>query len=123
VLLCYNYQNGLTNEEEDIIFATEPKLFSIGTINLLKTIQSMKTIDVEIMDNNVKTNNSEFKFGVQSTEKKITSNKYEPKVALKDKVYPDTYYNHQPWNVAMDEILGKIKAQELQIVGWMLMED
>ncbi len=55
MLLCYNYQNGITNEEEDIIFATEPKLFSIGTINLLKPIQSMKTTDVEIMDNNVKT--------------------------------------------------------------------
>jgi len=35
MLLCYNYQNGITNEEEDIIL--EPKLFSIGTINLLNT--------------------------------------------------------------------------------------
>jgi hypothetical protein len=35
VLLCYDYQNG---EEENIIFAIEPKLFSIGTINLPKTI-------------------------------------------------------------------------------------
>jgi hypothetical protein len=50
VLLCYNYQNGITNEEEDIIFATEPKLFSIGTINLPKTIQFVKTTDVEVMD-------------------------------------------------------------------------
>jgi hypothetical protein len=33
VLLCYDYQNGITNEE-DIIFAIEPKLFSIGTISL-----------------------------------------------------------------------------------------
>jgi len=24
VLLCYDYQNGITNEEEDIIFVTEP---------------------------------------------------------------------------------------------------
>jgi hypothetical protein len=47
VLLCYNYQNGVTNEEEDIIFATKLKLFSIGTINLLETIQFVKTIDVE----------------------------------------------------------------------------
>ncbi len=53
-LLCYNYLNGITYEEKDIIFATEPKLFSIGTISLHKTIQSMKTIDVEIMDTNVK---------------------------------------------------------------------
>jgi hypothetical protein len=29
MLLCYNYQNGITDEKEDIIFVTKPKLFSI----------------------------------------------------------------------------------------------
>jgi len=53
MLLCYDYQNGITDEKEDIIFATKPKLFSIGTISLPKTIQSMKTTDVGIMDTNV----------------------------------------------------------------------
>ncbi len=33
VLLCYDYHNGITDEDEDIIFAIEPKLFSIGTIS------------------------------------------------------------------------------------------
>ncbi len=55
VLLCYNYQNGITDEEEDIIFVIEPKLFSIGTISLPETIQSMKTTNVGIMDTYVKT--------------------------------------------------------------------
>jgi hypothetical protein len=59
VLLCYNYQNGITNEKEDIIFVTKLKLFSIRIINLHETIQSMKTIDVEIMDIDVKTSISE----------------------------------------------------------------
>ncbi len=59
MLLCYNYQNGIIDEEEDNIFATEPKLFSIGTINLLETIQFVKTINVEIMDINVKISISE----------------------------------------------------------------
>jgi hypothetical protein len=59
VLLCYDYHNGITNEEEDIIFATKPKLFSIGTINLPETIQYVKTIDVEIINTNVKTSNLE----------------------------------------------------------------
>jgi hypothetical protein len=36
---------------------------------------------------------------------------------LEDKVYPETYYNHQPRNVAMDKTPIKIKTQELQIVG------
>jgi hypothetical protein len=56
VLLCYDYQNGIIDEEEDIIFATKLELFSIGTIILPKIIQSMKTTDVEIMDTNMKTN-------------------------------------------------------------------
>jgi hypothetical protein len=44
---------GIIDEEEDIIFATEPKLFSIGTISLLETIQFVKTTYVDIMDTNV----------------------------------------------------------------------
>jgi hypothetical protein len=38
MLQRYNYQNGNTYEEEDIMFATKPKLFSIETISLPKTI-------------------------------------------------------------------------------------
>jgi len=49
VLLCYDYQNGITNEEEYIIFATKSKLFSMGTISLPKIIQFVKITDVEIM--------------------------------------------------------------------------
>jgi hypothetical protein len=64
MLLCYDYQNGITYEEKYIIFAIDPKLFSIGTIILPKTIQYVKTIDVEIMDINVKSSISEHGFGV-----------------------------------------------------------
>ncbi len=55
VLLCYNYQNGIIDEEEDIIFVIELELFSIGIINLLEIIQFMKTTNVGIMDTDVKT--------------------------------------------------------------------
>ncbi len=64
MLLCYDYQNGITYEEKDIIFTIELKLFSIGIINLLKTIQYVKTIDVVIMDTSVKTSDSKLKLGV-----------------------------------------------------------
>jgi len=36
VLLCYHYDNGITYEEEYIIFATKPNLFSIRTIVYLR---------------------------------------------------------------------------------------
>jgi hypothetical protein len=65
------------------------------------------------MDTNVKINNSKFKSKEHNIEKKITGNKYEPKVAPKDKVYPKMYYNHQPGSVVMEENVTKIKAQEL----------
>ncbi len=42
---------------------------------------------------------------------------------MEDKVHLETYYNHQPRRVVVDETPTKIKAQELQIVGWMLIKD
>ncbi len=63
MLLCYNYQNDITYEEENIIFTTELELFSIGIINLLNTIYSMKSTNVEAMDVHVKINNLKLKSG------------------------------------------------------------
>jgi len=48
----------------------------------------MKTIDVEIMDTNVKTSISKLEFGAHNIKKKIVAIKYEPEIALEDKVYP-----------------------------------
>jgi hypothetical protein len=70
----------------------------------------MKTTDVGIMDTNVKSNISKQGFEVHSIEKKTHGNRYEPKVALEDKVYLDTYYRHQLGSVVMDEIPIDIKA-------------
>ncbi len=88
-------------------------MFSIGTISLPKTIQFVKTIDVGIMDTYVKTSIPKEGYEVHNIEKKIRSNRYEPKVALEDKVYRETYYKHQPRSVVMDETPTKIKAQGL----------
>jgi len=110
MLLCYNYHNGITNEEKNIIFATKPKLFSIGTISLPETIQFMKTTDVVIIDTNVKINISKHGYDVLNTKKRIPSNGYELEIALEDKVYQETYYRHQLENVVMDETLAKNKA-------------
>jgi len=34
VLLCFDYQNGITYEEKDLIFVSELELFSNGTTSL-----------------------------------------------------------------------------------------
>ncbi len=93
MLLCYNYHNGIIDEKH-IISTTQLKLFSIRTISLFETIQSMKTTNVEIIDRDVKTIVLEHELEVQNTMKKIAGNKYEPEVILEDKVYLKTYYNN-----------------------------
>ncbi len=103
MLLCYNYQNGIIDAEEDIIFVTETKLFFIGTISLPKIIQYVKITYVGIMDTNVKTSILKQGFEINSSKKKIPGNKYESEIVLEDKVYPKTYYRHQPGNVILDE--------------------
>jgi hypothetical protein len=46
VLVCYDLLEGLTYEEEDLIFEIEPKLFSIGTIIIPDEIISLLSIGV-----------------------------------------------------------------------------
>ncbi len=62
------------------------------------------------MDVNVKTSNSKLKSRIQITKQKTPINRYEPKVVLEDKVYLETYYNHKPRSVVMDETPTIIKA-------------
>ncbi len=66
-------------------------MFLIGTISLFKTIQFVKTTDVEIMDTSVKISTSELNYGGTEHIKEATGNRYELEVALEDKVYPETY--------------------------------
>jgi len=56
----------MTDEEEDIMLATEPNLIFIRAISLLETIQSLKTTNVRIVDTNVKTSIKQG-FEVQNT--------------------------------------------------------
>jgi len=38
MLVCYDFHFGISNKEEDLMFNTEPRLFSIGTIVVLTSI-------------------------------------------------------------------------------------
>jgi hypothetical protein len=44
VLICYDLLEGLTYEEEDLIFEIEPKLFSIGIIIISNDTISLLSI-------------------------------------------------------------------------------
>jgi len=51
VLVCYDLMEGLTYEEEDLVFETKPKLFSIGTITLLEEIVSLLNVRMSKIKN------------------------------------------------------------------------
>jgi hypothetical protein len=72
----------------------------------------VKTTDVGIMDINVKTSILEQGSDVQSTKKKILSNKYELEITLEDKAYPDMCYRHQLGSVVVDETKEKSKHMD-----------
>jgi hypothetical protein len=37
--MCYYFQHGITNDEEDVMFTTKLVLFSVGTIVLLEDVR------------------------------------------------------------------------------------
>ncbi len=126
-LVCYDSLEGLTNEEEDI-FETKPKLFSIGIIIVLDEIVSLPSIGVseirinEEYDPKQRTSNQRATEVVPSTTK--------PKdfyvrleISLEDKVYPKTYYHHSQIDIEMDETPTKIQVQNLQIISQTLIEE
>jgi hypothetical protein len=44
VLICYDFHYGIFDEEEDLMFATKPKIFSIGTIVVPTSVWSNQPI-------------------------------------------------------------------------------
>jgi len=46
VFTCYDLLEGLTNEKEDLVFETKPKLFSISTIIILDETISLLNVGV-----------------------------------------------------------------------------
>ncbi len=45
LLVCFDYKNGIIDEEKKLMFTNEPKWFSIGTINL-----PLETLDIVVVN-------------------------------------------------------------------------
>jgi len=99
VLVCYDLMEGLTNDEEDLIFETELKLLLIGTITLLEETVSLSSVGVsEIIsiqeyDQKQRTLDQTTKEVMFST-MKSKDFCVRPEVSLEDKVYQKIYYHH-----------------------------
>ncbi len=106
--MCFDYQNGIINEEEDLMFANEPKLFSIGTISL--PLEILKTLVASIQTKKyIETIDAIAEPSCNSINNvgTVLDNKLE--VSLEDKVYPKTYYHHMLGRVQIDETPTKIR--------------
>jgi hypothetical protein len=118
VLVCYDLLKGLTNEEEDLIFETDSKLFSIGTIIMSDEIVSLLNIGVSKIKINEKSNpkiktSNQRATGVVPLITKLKDFYVKPKISLEDKVYPKTYYHHKQVDIEVDETPTKIQIENL----------
>jgi hypothetical protein len=93
VLVCYGLLEGLTNEEEDLIFETKPKLFSIGTITISKEKNSLLSITLLNIIINEESKPQQWTLGQRTT--KVVSSTIKPKdfyvkpkISFEDKIYP-----------------------------------
>lgn len=115
-------------EEEDLIFDTKPKLFSIGTIII--SDETISLLSIGVLEIRISTE-SELEQGTsyQRTLKLMPSTiKPEDfyvklKISLENKVYPETYYHHTQDDIEVDETPTKIHVQNLQIASWTLIKE
>jgi hypothetical protein len=89
-----------------------PKAFQF-----IETTKSINT-NIKVQNYSIKRNNTKF-----ISIKGETTNRFEPIVILKAKIYLKINYKHQLGNVQIDETLTKLKAQELYIASWTLIEE
>ncbi len=99
VLVYYDLMEGLTNEEEDLIFEAEPELFSSNTITLSKEIVLLLSVQVLKIKSTTKLDPKQGTLDQTTIEMVPSTMKSEYfcvrlEVSLEDKVHPKTYYHH-----------------------------
>jgi hypothetical protein len=99
VLSCFEYQSGITNEEEDLMFVSEPELFSIGTINLTLNTVSVVVINIMQIGRTIDIADPIIEFILIHGGSTETIVDKEPRTSLKNKVYLEIYYHHKPSQV------------------------
>jgi hypothetical protein len=109
VLVCYDFMEGLIDEEENMIFEIELELFSIGTITISDEIVSLLSVESKLKQ---RISNKKAIELMASIRKTIEFN-VRQEISLEDKVYKETYYHHSQVDIEMDETPIKIQVQNL----------
>jgi hypothetical protein len=102
---------GLINEDENLIFETKPKLFSIGIITISYEIVSLLNTKGSEVRVNGKCDLEQQALDQGTTKMVISTTNtikfhVKPKNSLEDKVYPKTYYHHNQVHSLLDGYLG-----------------
>ncbi len=128
ILIYYDLLEGLTNEEEDMIFEIELELFSIGII--ITSDETISLLNIGLLDIKI---NEEYDpkqrmsdqgaIEVVPSTTKLEDFYVKLEISLEDKVYPKTYYHPSQVDIEMDETPTKIQVQNLQIIGWTLTKE
>ncbi len=99
VLVCYHLMEGLTNDEEDLIFEIELELLLIGTITLLEETVSLSSVGVSKIRSIQEYDQKQRTLDQTTKEVMLSTMKSKdfcvrPEVSLEDKVYRKIYYHH-----------------------------
>jgi hypothetical protein len=95
----------LTDEEEDSIFETEPKLLLIGINIILGETISLLSVGVsKIRAKHLRLKNSISR----AFNNEIRRLYVRPEISLEDKVYLGTYYHHSQDDIQVDKTSAKI---------------
>jgi len=117
-VLVYDLMEGLTDEEEDLIFETKPKLFLIGTIIFSKETVLLLNVGVLEIRSTKESNleqgtSNQLIVEVMSSTMRLEEFCVRLKVSLEDKVYPKTYYHHSQYDIQVDETPINIQVHNL----------
>jgi hypothetical protein len=90
---------GLTDEEEDLVFEIELEIFSIATTTLLEEMVLLLNVKMSKIKSTEESNPKQGTLDqivVKVVPSIVKSEDFcvKPKVSLEDKVYPKTYYHH-----------------------------
>jgi hypothetical protein len=122
VLLCYDFVNRVTNEEENLLLAAKLDLFTIITITLPKLeVLAIMSIDGKTGTNPKIDTNAKIGINVEiDIDPKIDIDT-KPNIEMKiNTVEPIFYFPHTPREILVDITLTWIKVQDMKMAKWNL---
>ena len=102
VLVCYNFTEGLTDEEEALWLASEQDLLAVGTVTLPRMEQNKDQDQIKDQARN--------------------QDQDQGQEGGSERAYPDHFYSFEEGDIEVDETPAREKVKKLKIASWTLPE-